>query len=232
MSDELKRWSEDAPEQYRQAKSAYAGLAPRAERLEEMLARVEQAVQLPVAPPKAWLSAKSWLWLVPVLGLLGVALFFTQRATRKELVVPAAVAREQALRAAPVPSASALAIPVQPESTTAVEVRESDKTSLPTAPRRTSSLAPSDPLAELALLDRARRVMATNPARALALSEQHRQSYRSGQFAEERELLAIEALVRLHQPEAAERRARAFSRAHPNSVHAHRLEVILQQEAP
>jgi hypothetical protein len=89
-----------------------------------------------------------------------------------------------------------------------------------------------DPLAELALLDRARRVMATNPARALALSEEHRQSYRNGQFAEERELLAIEALVGLQQRETAERRARAFSRAHPNSVHAHRLELILQRAAP
>lgn len=240
MNHELKRWDEDAPDDYVRAKGAYAGLAPHAEELERMLARVELAVQLPATPAPPRLSARTWLWLVSSVGLVGLALFFAAVAPRADSAVPvlarhkpaadsglpASADREPAASSmAPALSTPVMPNRVEPEATSA-------SAAAPPAPRRMPSLAPSDPLAELALLERARRVMATNPARALALSEEHRQKYRAGQFAEERELLAVEALVGLGQTEAAARRAGSFLRAHPNSVHAHRLEVILQRDAP
>jgi hypothetical protein len=86
-------------------------------------------------------------------------------------------------------------------------------------------------VAELALLARARRVLAATPARALALTDEHRKLFRSGQLAEERELLAIEALVNMGRGDDARRRARSFAKSYPSSVHQHRLGVILDRIA-
>ena len=47
--------------------------------------------------------------------------------------------------------------------------------------------------------------------------------------AEERELLAVQALLATDQRAAAERRARRFERVHPSSVHAHRMHVLLER---
>jgi hypothetical protein len=84
-----------------------------------------------------------------------------------------------------------------------------------------------EPLDELTLLVRARRVLDLDPQRAYALTEQHRQSHRRGVLSEERELLAIEALLALGQRPAAEARARQFARRFPDSVHARKLALIL-----
>lgn len=215
MNDELERWGTDAPSAFQRAKSAYAGRAPDDEQLERMLAHVERAAPLSVS---AGLS-KAWLWLVPGAGILGLALFLAKPAPRDVVQAPV---KESALQPAPASVVSTLE-PI---------VEASPRVSAPAPVRRARATPASDPPAELELLDRARRVMANNPARALMLSEEHRQQYAQGQFAEERELLAIEALVGLHKRDAAERRARAFSRAHPNSVHADRLALILQRDVP
>lgn len=216
MNDELQRWGDDAPTVFQRAKSAYVGGAPGAEQLERMLAHVERVAPLPVAAGHAWLSSKL-LWLVVGLGALGLALFLARPAPREAAKLPARPTHE----------------PLPPTSVVEIERPASAQPSAASAPaRRAHAVSASDPLAELQLLDRARRVMASNPARALVLSEEHRRYYAHGQFAEERELLAIEALVALHKRDAAEQRARAFTRAHPNSVHAHRLALILQRDAP
>jgi hypothetical protein len=247
MTHDLKRWSEDAPEGYRAAKRAHAEIGPRTEQLDRVLERVEHALQASGASAASGrgarasaFRAKPWLWLVPVIGVLGGVFLFvavepSQRgaapapragvalapAAENPALTPGAPARPSGFGSRADPRAST----AQPETSVppAAVQQESSRAKSPTA---------SDPLAELALLERARRVLATNPVRALALTEQHRQRYRAGQFAEERELLAIQALIGAGQRSAAERRARSFSRAHPNSVHAHRLGVILQREAP
>jgi hypothetical protein len=61
--------------------------------------------------------------------------------------------------------------------------------------------------AEVALLGRARSVLALDPSSALALADLHKKDFATGQLGTERELIAIDALVRLGRRDAAERRA-------------------------
>jgi hypothetical protein len=76
---------------------------------------------------------------------------------------------------------------------------------------------------EAELLRRAQSLLAGSPQRALALTAEHQRRFRDGALAEEREALAIEALRRLGRGQAAQRRALAFERRYPNSVHASRV---------
>ena len=73
------------------------------------------------------------------------------------------------------------------------------------------------------MLRRAQAALATQPARALALTSEHQRRFRSGALAEEREALAIEALSRLGRAQEAQRRAALFQRKYPHSVHASRV---------
>jgi hypothetical protein len=88
------------------------------------------------------------------------------------------------------------------------------------------ALAP-DPVAELALLSPARAVLAIDPARALALSDEHERRFPGGVFKEERAFLRIEALVRLGRRNLAEEAARRFRRAYPQSSYGERLTQVL-----
>jgi hypothetical protein len=90
----------------------------------------------------------------------------------------------------------------------------------------------ANPLAELALLRRARAALRGAPERALQLTEQHRQEYRRGLLTEERELLATEALMNLRRVDEAHARGLAFERAFPSSAHTRRLHVILSGVTP
>jgi hypothetical protein len=94
------------------------------------------------------------------------------------------------------------------------------------APSGVQAEQPSDPEAELELLRRARGQLADTPQRALDTTDQHHALFRDGVFAEEREAIAIEALVRLGQHARARQRAKAFHSRYPNSAYARRLETI------
>jgi hypothetical protein len=80
---------------------------------------------------------------------------------------------------------------------------------------------------EAALIEAARSVVRRDPARALAITETHRRSFPSGELAPEREVLAIDALVRLGRRDEARARADAFRTAHPRSIHTARIAAIL-----
>jgi outer membrane protein assembly factor BamD (BamD/ComL family) len=69
--------------------------------------------------------------------------------------------------------------------------------------------------------------MGANPAEALRALEEHRARFPQGTFAQEREVLAIEALVRLGRRAEAEARAAAFARQFPGSAHRRRIAVLL-----
>jgi hypothetical protein len=80
---------------------------------------------------------------------------------------------------------------------------------------------------EAELIEQARQQLQNNPARALALTKRHRRVYPNGMLAPEREVIAIEALARLGERQAAEKRAEAFSAAQPHSIHDLRLRSTL-----
>lgn len=80
---------------------------------------------------------------------------------------------------------------------------------------------------EIDLLRDARASLATAPSRALAIAERHATRFPSGVLAEEREVIAIEALVRLGRRAEARARADRFFVLHPSSAYRPRIDALL-----
>jgi hypothetical protein len=74
------------------------------------------------------------------------------------------------------------------------------------------------------LLEQARRALASSPATALSLTNQDAARFPRGALAQEREVIAIEALRRLGRGAEADRRAAAFAQTFPGSAHQRRVE--------
>lgn len=97
--------------------------------------------------------------------------------------------------------------------------------------RRRRSSAPAitpTPETELALLRRSQAALDGDPSAALDLAEQHARDYPRGLFAQEREVLAIEALLKLRRKPAAVDRAAHFVQRFPDSPHARRVRALLE----
>lgn len=98
--------------------------------------------------------------------------------------------------------------------------------------RRTERRAPpqQNGPAELRLIQAAQAALVKGEhARALVLTEKHRAEHPSGAFVQEREVIAISALLRSDRREEAKRRASAFEGEFPRSAHLRRLKVLLQK---
>ena len=87
-----------------------------------------------------------------------------------------------------------------------------------------------DPESELALLRRALGALQSHPNQSLELAAQHERDYAHGIFGQEREVIAIDALLALQRTGAAEARARAFLAHYPRSAHAPRIRALLGHE--
>ena len=99
-------------------------------------------------------------------------------------------------------------------------------------PRAHQPQPTSDRLAEeLRLLQWARAQAHTKPEQALELVAQHEQRHPQGHFVQEREVIAIHALVTLDRHAQAEERARRFLRTFPRSAHRRRIRWLLRSEA-
>ena len=100
-------------------------------------------------------------------------------------------------------------------------------------PRASRTTAPAaaqpSPEAELSLLQRSQLALDRAPASALVLAEQHARDYPQGVFAQEREMLAIEALLKLRDQRAAVVRAERFVQRFPDSAHVRRVRALLER---
>lgn len=67
-----------------------------------------------------------------------------------------------------------------------------------------------------------------SPERALALAADHARAYPNGALAQERDVITIEALVRLGRKDEARRKARAFHAAYPGSSHGERIDRLVE----
>jgi hypothetical protein len=96
-----------------------------------------------------------------------------------------------------------------------------------------SMVATSSLSLERGLLDRARAKMAAgDPEAALAVLTQHARSYPRGLLSEEREAMAVNALVALGRAPEARRRGRAFHERYPSSLVRRSVEAALATLAP
>jgi hypothetical protein len=215
------RWldePEDLPEDLLAGMHAYADLGPS----EAQLAQLRVGVRLRTV--RATTGVLKGIAILALLsGLAGWAW------TRGE-VPRTEPARTPATGASAVPSP--IEVPSPFEEPAAVGPLPSVQAPAPAPPRKLKRTAPiveaSDPAAELALLRRARRALAVAPETSLALAAEHARDFPRGTFAEERELIAIEALAQTDRAAAAAR-AQSFATRYPNSLHAARIQVVLEQ---
>jgi hypothetical protein len=101
---------------------------------------------------------------------------------------------------------------------------------VPAAPRVARPRAES----EAALLQRAQAALATDPARALVLTREHRRRFPQGSLSQEREVIAIEALKRVGAERAAGEKASEFEQRYRGSVHKERVResVTVEPRSP
>jgi hypothetical protein len=97
------------------------------------------------------------------------------------------------------------------------------------AGRRSASAQRSNPADELLILDEAQHALQSDPERALAHAQRHRRLFPDGQYAQEREVIAIDALLDLQRFAPAHRRARAFLQRFPTSSYRPRVSAQLQR---
>ncbi len=146
----------------------------------------------------------------------------------------------------PRPVVTQVALPAPPEVST-VEPPSVAVEALPTPPPSHSSEAPVRPVTqrpstssssavarpnargddEFALIRSAEAALESSPSRALASAEEHARTFPSGQFEQEREMIAIDALTRLGRTNEAKRRANVFLARFPRTPYVSRLERVL-----
>ncbi len=89
--------------------------------------------------------------------------------------------------------------------------------------------APTTPDAEVALLKSSLAAQGKgDSALALSLSQQHLKRFPHGNFEQEREVIAIEALVGLGRRDEAKKRAEAFAKKFPTSTHLLKVESLVR----
>ena len=138
-------------------------------------------------------------------------------------------------------AAASLAVSFAPSATTAVIPVESlpsvaNASSTPRVALRAIPSTDPDALtsrglaAERALLDVSRAALAGGaPAEALAAAERHARSYPNGALAEEREVMAIRALVALGRRSEARVRATEFEQQHPRALGLSTVRSLVQE---
>ena len=104
-----------------------------------------------------------------------------------------------------------------PRSTPAVETR----------PASAPSVSVPSATTEIELLERAQDALPSSPALTLRLLREHAVRFPDGMLSQEREVLAIDALLRAGQRESAITRAQRFATRWPASAHNRRISVLI-----
>ena len=95
--------------------------------------------------------------------------------------------------------------------------------------RKAESAGASTATPELLLVRRAQDALASDPARALAIADEHALAFPRGELTQEREVVAVEALSKLGRKDDALRRANALLRRFPRTPYVAHLEKALGQ---
>ncbi|WP_437691887.1 hypothetical protein [Sorangium sp. So ce176] len=123
--------------------------------------------------------------------------------------------------AAPAPEAAPP--PEAPRPAASVPRRELPKNTRPAAPAEAAATDSDELLRESNLIDRARAAAAQDPGAALAAVSEHQREFPAGRLVEEREYVAIRALMRLGRVDEARARAGSFLARYPSTSYADRV---------
>jgi hypothetical protein len=212
----------DVPEELRELFRASSKPAPLTPAVDAMLSTRVAAMAATSAAAPTSLLVKALPWLLG--GTLAVGGVATFRAHRHEAAAPqrspaAAPAPEVVEPAGPPPAVA----PPAPAPSTRVG------TPRPIAAKGPPADAPDGLVGEERLLNEAHQAVAADPHRALSLAQSHARRYPHGQLAAERQLIMIEALVKLGHHRRAEALGRALRETAPNSIYEDRLDEILRK---
>lgn len=169
-------------------------------------------------------------------GIIGATLAFG--APRLVNRLHGTTDQQAAMRAPAVSTPALVQTTVSPNGTSADAAEVQRLPLAESAPRRVPRTQPSSVshasksvtslAAERALLDSAREQLSSGQAlRAFELTETHLSRFPTGKLAEEREVLAVAALVRSGARERASRRAERFKQSYPNSFLTKAIEASL-----
>jgi hypothetical protein len=143
----------------------------------------------------------------------------------------------------PAPAPASAPVPVEraPQTPSVAPVLPSPVPTTLGAAEPSAEPAPATPKADGAsrpalvpedrLLEQARRALTSDPNRALSLTRLHARSYPNGVLAQEREVIAIEALKRLGRSGEADARRGSFEERYPQSAHRRNLDGTAKTDA-
>jgi hypothetical protein len=193
---------------------------PSAQALGRLRARL--APQLGAAPragslPRWPLGAGIGIVAIAALGVWLAANRAAPPAAPEARTSIAAPPRLAAPQPAPRPATSVPRAPAVPEPERPRAAR----------PAPASAAARDDLAEEVRILRAAEQSLASSPGESLRLGEEHRRRFPRGTLAQEREVVAIDALVRLGRMDAARTRAERFGQSYPGSSHAARVEALV-----
>jgi hypothetical protein len=186
--------------------------------LEKQAELVQRMMTPAVAPmPAAGVRVKTWVGAGVAVLACGLAATW--------LLSPGEPAPPVRPRLAPATIPSLAPPSRQPEPLPAPTVRERvSAVDAPPSAAVSGKPAARDTLAEEeALLEQARRALASSPGAALALLRQHQQRFPAGQLTAERMFLSVDALRRAGDRAGAERQTQALLKRFPSSVYAGQL---------
>lgn len=174
----------------------------------------------------AHLPLKSLSAMIAVMGLMGAALVASRDPSTR-------VSREaqRLTRLTTVASSLLIRSGIELPRTTTLDTNARMQplaTARPTEPSARVQPQPQIDPNEYQLLRTARDALARDPARALALADQHARQFATGMLAQEREAIAVDALVRLGSVGPAKARAQRFLRNYPHSPYAKRIESAIK----
>jgi len=241
MSDDPVRLREGGSAFLKKALASARADVPSAERAASLEAKILPLLLPPLPPPPppgaagalkagtAALGAKAGLSLAKgtMLAIAAAAVLAGAGAGALVLGTPSAPSQPSGVVSAPVAplleSAPAPSLALVPLPSASAAPAGSVKPPM----KPTASVEEADPALEPALLREAQDALRTSPQLALTKTQEHARKYPRGLLSQEREVIAIEALVKLGRRPEAEARAARFEKSYPGSTHARRIEALL-----
>jgi hypothetical protein len=185
------------------------------------------------APPASARHSGSWLdkpmLIVGLTVLVGLSVYVArdderQNLERHEHAAPPAL--ETPMPDAPPPS-------IEQPVVAKAEPRAVEPARIATLRRKpTRASTQAVRIDELTLLKRARAALRDDPRAALRIAEQHAREYPAGVFVQEREVLAINALLKQRRSADAYERAQRFVATHESSSYSVQLRTMLETKRP
>lgn len=222
--------SSDAPESLRALlRSAKTDVATPADlaRLEAKLGPLLSGTAAPPTAPGLSALGKAGLAVLGGLVVAGGLYLMTRPSPRAPepaapVTPPSEVRTEAAAPDGPVTTSP----PANAAPSGASDAEKSAGEAAPATPRNETGVARPTPVPEDQLLEKARRALSSDPNRALALTREHARLYPKGVLAQEREVIAIEALKRLGRAGEADARRGTFEERYPQSAHRRNLDGL------